>query len=171
MCFTSPSRERDDKVNLDAIRVQSFAPLVGNDTIFLRAARFEYEACDEGVVCENLRCTLQSGAEVAFLVFSGCAQGRVIMEFAIAQMASVASVAPALLIVERPNLGIDEARFALYFEYFASSECLFQTVITQLDHTDDIKGLGSQINQLTGATGTTPPTVMSTLPTAPDATA
>ncbi len=153
-------RAEDDLTNmmglfhLDEISVRSLATMINSMTFYLRAARFERDADDDGEVQNVLRCTLQSGVEVAFGTLSGGEQGRVIMEFAITHMASVASVAPALLIVERPNLGIDEAGFAVYLDYFSSSECRFQTIVTQFTVTEDIKGLGWQVYQLTGATGT-----------------
>ena len=151
-------------LHLDAIAVRSLATLVKSERMYLRAARFEREADDDGDTHEVLRCTLQNGAEMPFSSLSGDEQGRVILEFAIAHMASVASVAPALLIVERPNLGIDEVGFAIYLDYFASSDCRFQTVVTQFSVTDDIKTLGWQVHQLTGVSGKTPGTVKPVLP-------
>lgn len=151
---------KDDLANLmslfhlDEISVRSLAAMIDSTTFYLRSARFEREADDDGEMQEILRCTLQDGTELAFGALSGGEQGRVIMEFAIAHMASVASVAPALLIVERPNLGIDDAGFAVYLDYFSSSKCRFQTIVTQLTITEDIKGLGWQVYQLTDATGT-----------------
>lgn len=151
-------------LHLDAIAVRSLAAMIDSESMYLRAARFEREADDDDEMREVLRCTLQSGADMPFGSMSGGEQGRVIMEFAIAHMASVASVAPALLIVERPNLGIDDAGFPVYLDYFASSECRFQTVVTQLSVTDDIKGLGWQVYQLTSASDTAPGTIKAVLP-------
>lgn len=163
-------RAEDDLANLmglfhlDEISVRSLAAMIDSTTFYLRAARFEQDTDDDGEIQDVLRCTLRSGAEVAFGTLSGGEQGRVIMEFAIAHMESVASVAPALLIVERPNLGIDEAGFAIYLDYFSSSECRFQTIVTQFTVTDDIKGLGWQVYQLTGATDTAPGKIEPVLP-------
>ncbi|VVT00687.1 hypothetical protein [Erythrobacter sp. EC-HK427] len=140
--------------HLDDISVRSLAELIDSTTLYLRSARFERETDDEGEMRETLQCRLQDGSEVPFAALSGGEQGRVIMEFAIAHMTSVASVAPALLIVERPNLCIDDAGFGFYLDYFSSSECRFQTVVTQFTLTEDIKGLGWQVYQLTGATDT-----------------
>ncbi|WP_136685482.1 ATP-binding protein [Falsirhodobacter xinxiangensis] len=151
-------------LHLDEISVRSLAAMIDSDTMYLRAARFEREADDDGEVREVLRCTLQSGAEMPFGILSGGEQGRVIMEFAIAHMASVASVAPALLIVERPNLGIDDAGFAVYLDYFSRGECRFQTIVTQFKITDDIKGLGWQVYQLTARTNTTSGIIEAVLP-------
>lgn len=141
-------------LHLDEISVRSLAAMIDSETMYLRAARFESETDDGGEVREVLHCTLQSGAEMPFGSLSGGEQGRVIMEFAIAHMASVASVAPALLVVERPDLGIDDGGFAVYLNYFSSAECKFQTIVTQFKPTDDIKGLGWQVYQLTARTNT-----------------
>ena len=151
-------------LHLDAIAVRSLAAMLDSNTMYLRAARFEREADDDGEMREVLQCTLQSGEDMPFGSISGGEQGRVILEFAIAHMASVASVAPALLIVERPNLGIDDAGFAVYLDYFASSDCRFQTVVTQFSITDDIKGLGWQVYLLTGSTDTARGTIEPVLP-------
>lgn len=151
-------------LHLDAIAVRSLAAIIDSETMYLRAARFEREADDDGEMREVLLCKLQNGSDMPFGSLSGGEQGRVIMEFAIAHMASVASVAPALLIVERPNIGIDDAGFAVYLDYFASSDCRFQTVVTQFRITDDIKGLGWQVHQLTRAIGTAPGTIKPVLP-------
>ncbi|MEJ6011528.1 hypothetical protein [Novosphingobium aquae] len=151
-------------LHLDEISVRSLAALIHSDTMYLRAARFESEADDDGEVREVLHCTLQSGEEMPFGILSGGEQGRVIMEFAIAHMASIASVAPAMLVVERQSLGIDSAGFALYLNYFSSGECQFQTVVTQFTITDDIKGLGWQVYQLTAPNPTTPGTIEAVLP-------
>lgn len=150
--------------NLDEISVRSLAAMIDNKTMYLRAARFERESDDDGEVREVLHCTVQRGAEMPFGSLSGGEQGRVIMEFAIAHMASVASVAPALLVVERPNLGIDDAGFAVYLDYFSSGECRFQTIVTQFTISDDIKGLGWQVYQLNACTDTTPGTIEAVLP-------
>lgn len=150
--------------HLDEISVRSLVAMIDSTTFYLRSARFKREADDDGEMREILRCTLQDGAELAFGVLSGGEQGRVIMELAIAHMASVASVAPALLIIERPNLGIDDAGFAIYLDYFSSSECRFQTVVTQFTVTEDIKSLGWQVYQMTGATDTAPGKIEPVLP-------
>lgn len=150
--------------NLDEISVRSLAAMIDNGTMYLRAARFKRETDDDGKVREVLRCTLQSGTEMPFGSLSGGEQGRVILEFAIAHMASVASVAPALLVVERPSLGIDDAGFGVYLEYFSSGECQFQTIVTQFTITNDIEGLGWQVYQLTAPTATRTGTIEAVLP-------
>ena len=53
-------------LHLDAIAVRSLAAIIDSKTMFLRAARFEREADDDGEMRDVLFCTLQSGGELPF---------------------------------------------------------------------------------------------------------
>jgi energy-coupling factor transporter ATP-binding protein EcfA2 len=139
-----------DILKLDPISTKSLAALVDEKSVFLMGARFIREENDDGKKTHILRCRLADGAEMPFRALSGSEKGRVILDFAITQMRSVASFAPALLIIEWPGLNIDDAGFERYLEFFSSSDCAFQTLITLFQSKPLIEGLGWQTYKIVG---------------------
>lgn len=132
-------------LRLDDVSVGALAELIANRNLFIQSARFEREKDDDGEWQQNLYCTLQSGAEVSFAGMSSGERGRVLLDFAIAQMQSASDFAPALLIVEWPGLSIDSAGLEKYAAYFSSADCKFQTLITMLERTPRMDAFGWQM--------------------------
>lgn len=152
--YTRDKASQDDldllchALQLDAVSTRALAELVINRHLFIQSARFEREQCDDGEWRQNLYCTLQNGTEVSFRGMSGGERGRVLLDFAIAQMQNTSAFAPALLIIEWPGLAIDGVGLEKYAAYFSSPECRFQTLITMLERTPLMDAFGWQMYQI-----------------------
>jgi energy-coupling factor transporter ATP-binding protein EcfA2 len=133
-----------DALGLDVVSTRSLAALVKDGTFFVKAARFHREQDDDGQWKENLYIRFAGDRELPFANLSSGERGRVLLEFAIAQMHNVAAFAPALLIIDWPGLMIDDKGLQHYLEYFSSTNCAFQTLITMFASTSLIEGLGWQ---------------------------
>ncbi|MEX0308115.1 MAG: hypothetical protein AB3N12_12090 [Ruegeria sp.] len=135
-------------LSIDAVTLRSLTDLIADNAVSVKEARFERERNCDGKLETVLYCSLTDGASGTFGVLSSGEKGRVIIDFAIALMQVTGRFAPALLILEWPGLGLDEKGFEKYVEYFSSSHCTFQTVITTFYSSDFIEGVGWQSYQL-----------------------
>ena len=155
--FLRVRRDRDDlddlekfavAFHIDPLSVRSVATFISTDSMFLSAAEFVETKNDEGRMSNDLQCTMKDGTTLAFQSLSGSEQGRVLLDFAVAQIRNASQFTPALLMVEFDGLGIGWNAFAPYMSLFASSSSHFQTIITT--HTLDPAAaqLGWQVYRL-----------------------
>lgn len=149
--YERESTSKDDRdllcraLRLDEVSVGALAELITNRDLFIQSARFVREKNDDGEWEHNLYCTLQSGTKVPFASMSSGERGRVVLDFAIAQMQSTSQFAPALLIIEWEGLSIDSAGLEKYAAYFSSANCKFQTLITMLERKPRMDAFGWQM--------------------------
>ena len=101
----------------------------------------------------RLECHLAQGSVMSYGQLSGGEQGRVLLELAMALALEGTQFGPTLLIVELKSIGMDWVAIQPYLAHFASSECLYQTVVTSWELPNDVEMLGWQIYLVDGQPG------------------
>jgi hypothetical protein len=137
---------------MDQIELKALAAMVSSD--FVAALSFKRSLGTSGTPTDDLICTFPNGQVESFSQLSGGQQGMIVLELGIEQARIASQFGPTMLLVELKNLGIDWGNFATYLDYFASRQCIFQTVVTSWELPSDVEMLGWQIYRLVGPTGT-----------------
>ena len=101
----------------------------------------------------DLICSLSGQDEpFSFGQLSGGEQGRVLLAIAMTLAKEAVQFGPVILMIEIKNLGMDWGSTEPYLREFASSSCLYQTIVTSWELPRDIAMLGWQIYELSRLT-------------------